>query len=57
MLQFYTALIEDILGHEGSSQTTRLYAEETELELKLDALKLLTPMTAHLEKSCGNSLR
>ena len=44
------SLVEEILGHEASSQTTRLYAEETELELKLDALKLLTPMTAHLEK-------
>jgi len=44
------SLVEDILGHEGSSQTTRLYAGETELELKLDALKLLTPMIAHLEK-------
>ena len=36
----------DILGHEGTNETTRSYDEEAPLDDKLEALRLLTPLTA-----------
>jgi hypothetical protein len=39
----------DILGHEGGNTTTSVYDEEAELEDKLVALKLLSPLTASLK--------
>ena len=39
----------DILGHEGSDTMTSVYDDEAELQLKLDALVLLSPLTAALE--------
>lgn len=39
----------DILGHEGMNETTRSYDEEAPLEDKLDALRLLTPLTSHIK--------
>ena len=41
----------DIFGHEGETETERTYDEEAELEVKLDALRLLTPLTAHIPAS------
>lgn len=35
----------DILGHEGEGTTARVYDEEAELEEKLKALELLSPLT------------
>ena len=39
----------DILGHEGENETTRTYDEEASLGDKFDALRFLTPLTAHIE--------
>jgi integrase len=38
----------DILGHEGDKETLRTYDDEAALELKLEALKLLSPLTEHI---------
>lgn len=38
----------DIIGHEGETETDRTYDEEADLATKLDALKLLSPITQHL---------
>jgi hypothetical protein len=38
----------DIFGHEGETETARTYDEEAELSIKLQALKHLTPLTAHI---------
>lgn len=38
----------DLFGHEGETETARTYDEEVELSIKLDALQLLTPITAHI---------
>lgn len=47
----------DIFGHEGETETARTYDEEAELSLKLDALKLLTPLTAHIPATLPIRLR
>lgn len=47
----------DIFGHEGSTETSRTYDEEAELNLKLEALKLLTPLTAHIAPALPIRLR
>jgi hypothetical protein len=38
----------DILGHEGSNETTRTYDEEAPLRDKLEALAFLSPLTEHI---------
>lgn len=38
----------DIFGHEGETETARTYDEEADLSIKLEALKHLTPLTAHI---------
>ncbi|WP_156347832.1 hypothetical protein [Sphingomonas sp. Leaf231] len=39
----------DIFGHEGETETASTYDDEADLQLKFDALALLTPFTAHIE--------
>lgn len=39
----------DILGHEGDNETTRTYDEEADMASKLEALSILTVLTAHLK--------
>ncbi len=39
----------DIFGHEGETETASTYDDEADLQLKLDALALLTPFTAHIQ--------
>jgi hypothetical protein len=39
----------DLFGHEGETETERTYDEEADLLVKLDALKLLSPVTKHIE--------
>ena len=41
----------DILGHEGTNETTRSYDEEAPLDDKLEALRLLTPLTSLIAKT------
>jgi hypothetical protein len=41
----------DIFGHEGETETARTYDDEAELSIKLEALKHLTPLTAHIHPS------
>ena len=40
----------DILGHEGDEEISVSYDEEASLALKLDALKLMTPLTSGIQK-------
>lgn len=47
----------DIFGHEGETETARTYDEEAELDLKLNALRLLTPLTKHIEPSFAIQIR
>ena len=47
----------DIFGHERETETERTYDEEAELEVKLDALRLLTPLTAHIPASLPIRIR
>lgn len=47
----------DIFGHEGETETARTYDEEAELEVKLDALRLLTPLTEHILASLPIRIR
>lgn len=47
----------DIFGHEGETETASTYDEEAELELKLEALRLLTPLTAQIEASLPIRIR
>ena len=39
----------DIFGHEGETETASTYDDEADLDLKLGALMLLTPLTAQIE--------
>jgi len=47
----------DLFGHEGETETARTYDEEVELSIKLDALHLLTPLTAHIPVSQPINIR
>lgn len=47
----------DIFGHEGETETAQTYDEEAELTLKLDALRLLTPLTEHIQPSLPVRIR
>ena len=47
----------DIFGHEGETETARTYDEEAELEVKLDALRLLIPLTEHIPASLPIRIR
>lgn len=38
----------DLFGHEGETETERTYDEEADLSVKLDALRLLSPVTEHI---------
>jgi integrase len=40
----------DILGHEGENTTMRVYDEEAELEEKLEALRLVSSLTEHIQQ-------
>jgi integrase len=47
----------DLFGHEGETETARTYDEEAELSIKLEALQLLTPITAHIQPSHPINIR
>ena len=47
----------DIFGHEGETETARTYDDEAELLIKLEALKHLTPLTAHIQPSLPIRIR
>ncbi|WP_375271462.1 hypothetical protein [Sphingomonas sp.] len=47
----------DIFGHEGDTETARTYDEEAELHIKLEALKLLTPITQQIQPSLPIRIR
>lgn len=47
----------DIFGHEGETETARTYDDEAELSIKLEALKHLTPLTAHIQPSLPIRIR
>ena len=47
----------DIFGHEGETETARTYDDEAELSIKLEALKHLTPLTAHIQPSLPIHIR
>jgi len=47
----------DLFGHEGETETVRTYDEEAELSIKLEALQLLTPITAYIQPSHPINIR